>query len=53
MGDQFDRASSMRVLCRNARRCKQAAAWKDGPLDTYLKRCQSPDAAERPANRKI
>lgn len=38
MGDQFDRASSMRVLCRNARRCKQAAAWKDGPLDTYLKR---------------
>ena len=38
MGEQFDRASSMRVLCRNARRCKQAAAWKDGPVDIYLKR---------------
>lgn len=38
MGDRFDRASSMRVLCRNARRCKQAAAWKDGPVDIYLKR---------------
>lgn len=38
MGEQFDRASSMRVLCRNTRRCKQAAAWKDGPVDIYLKR---------------
>ena len=38
MGEQFDRASSMRVLCRNARRCKQAAAWKDGPVDIFLKR---------------
>lgn len=38
MGEQLDRSTSMRELCRGARECKKGTSWKDGPLEYYLKR---------------
>lgn len=38
MGEQYDRAVSMRELCRAAKQCKKGVSWKDGPVDFYLKR---------------
>ena len=38
MGEQYERAVSMKELCRAARQCKKGTSWKDGPLEYYLKR---------------
>lgn len=36
MGEQFDKAVSMREICKAIKECKRGVSYKDGPMEWYL-----------------